>query len=100
YLKDGKPTYAYNFLGLKRYKVASTKALSPGKATIRYDFVYDGGGLGKAGTGTISIDGVKVAEGRIEHTQAMAFSADEGAYVGMDAETCVSDDYEQGNNKF
>ncbi len=52
YLKDGKPMYAYNFLGLKTYKVAAAKALPAGKATIRYEFTYDGGGLGKGGTGT------------------------------------------------
>ena len=53
YLKDGKPTYAYNFLGLETYTVASPKALPAGKATIRFEFAYDGGGLGKGGTGTI-----------------------------------------------
>ena len=38
--------------------------------TIRYEFKYDGGGLGKGGTGTIFVNGEKVAEGRIERTQA------------------------------
>ena len=69
YLKDGKPMYAYNFLGLKTYKVAATEALPAGKATIRYEFAYDGGGLGKGGTGTILVNGKKVAEGRIDRTQ-------------------------------
>ena len=49
YLKDGKPIYQYNFLGLAQYKVAADKPLPPGKATIRYEFAYDGGGLGKGG---------------------------------------------------
>ena len=53
YLKDGRPTYTYNFLGLQRFTVASRAPLPPGKATIRYDFAYDGGGLGKGGLGTI-----------------------------------------------
>ena len=35
----------------------------PGKATIRFEFAYDGGGLGKGGTGTIFVNGEKVAEG-------------------------------------
>jgi len=34
-----------------------------------------------------------VAEGRIGHTQPMAFSADEGADVGEDGETPVVEDY-------
>ncbi|MBI5762835.1 MAG: arylsulfatase [Planctomycetes bacterium] len=100
YLKDGKPTYAYNFLGLKRFKVAASKPLPAGKATIRYEFKYDGGGMGKGGMGTILVNGDKVAEGRIEHTQAMIFSADEGADVGRDGETPVSDDYKEGDNAF
>jgi len=100
YLKDGKPTYAYNFLGLQTNKVASAKAVPAGKATIRFEFTYDGGGLGKGGTGTILVNGEKVAEGRIERTQAMAFSADEGADVGLDGETPVTDDYQPGHNKF
>ncbi len=100
YLKDGKPTYTYNFLGLKAYKVTAPKALPAGKATIRYEFAYDGGGLGKGGTGTIFVNSEKVAEGRIEHTQAMVFSADEGADVGLDGETPVTADYKEGNNKF
>ncbi|WP_425613832.1 arylsulfatase [Anatilimnocola sp. NA78] len=100
YVKDGKPTYTYNFLGLSSSKVASTKPLPEGKATIRYEFKYDGGGLGKGGIGTIFVNDEKVAEGRIERTQPNMFSADEGADVGLDGETPVTDDYEEGNNRF
>jgi arylsulfatase A-like enzyme len=100
YVKDGKPMYAYNFLGLKTYTIAAPKALPASKATIRYEFTYDGGGLGKGGTGTIFVNSEKVAEGRIEHTQAFAFSADEGVDVGVDGETPVTDDYKEGDNKF
>ena len=46
------------------------------------------------------MDGQQVAEGRIPKTQPFMFSADEGADVGMDAETAVSNDYKQGDNKF
>lgn len=93
YLKDGKPTYSYNFLGLQRYTVAATQALPPGKANIRFEFVYDGGGIGKGGTGTIFVNGRSVATGRIERTQCCAFSADEGADVGADEGTPVTEAY-------
>ena len=93
YLKNGKPTYTYNFLGLKRFTVAAKNPVPTGKAAIRYEFAYDEGGLGKGGTGTIFVNGKKVAEGRIDHTQAIAFSADEGADVGEDGETPVVEDY-------
>ncbi|MFO7478747.1 MAG: arylsulfatase, partial [Methyloceanibacter sp.] len=61
----------------------------PGKATVRFDFAYDGGGPGKGGTGTLFVNGEKVGEGRIEHTQPGMFSADETADVGIDLGTPV-----------
>ena len=93
YLKDGKPTYTYNWLGLQRYTVAAKQALPAGKATIRYEFAYDGGGVGKGGTGTLFVNGKKVATGRIDRTQCCAFSADEGADVGADEGTPVTEAY-------
>jgi arylsulfatase len=89
YVKDGRPAYDYNFLGLQRTTIASENVLPAGKATIRFDFAYDGGGLGKGGTGTLYVNDAKVAEGRIERTQAMIFSADETADVGIDLGTPV-----------
>ena len=93
YLKDGKPTYTYNWLGLQRYTVAATQALPAGKATLRFEFAYDGGGLGKGGTGTLFVNGKQVATGRIEKTQFAVFSADEGADVGADEGTPVTEAY-------
>jgi arylsulfatase len=93
YLKDGKPTYHYNFLGLARFTIAAAMPVPAGKATIRYEFAYDGGGLAKGGLGSIFVNGAKVAEGRIERTQPMVFSGDEGADVGEDGETPVTEDY-------
>ncbi|HBX42600.1 MAG TPA: arylsulfatase [Deltaproteobacteria bacterium] len=89
YVKDGVPAYDYNFLGLKRFTVAATEKLKPGKSTIRFEFAYDGGGLAKGGMGTLYVNEKKVAEGRIEHTQPMIFSADETADVGIDLATPV-----------
>lgn len=100
YVKGGKPAYAYNFLGLKEYKITSPKALPEGKVTIRYEFAYDGDGMGKGGKGTIFVNGEKAAEGRIDRTQPFVFSADEGADVGLDGETPVTGDYKERDNKF
>ena len=100
YLKDGKPTYCYNFLGLQQYKVSAPQALLAGKATIRMNFDYDGGGIGKGGTATLVVNGKKVASGRIEHTQFAIFSADETAGVGMDDATPVTTDYKERDNSF
>jgi arylsulfatase len=89
YVKDGKPAYTYNFLGLSQYTVASKQKLPAGPATVILDFDYDGGGLGKGGTAKLSVNGKNVAEGRIEKTQPLIFSADETADVGLDNQTPV-----------
>jgi arylsulfatase A-like enzyme len=93
YIKDSKPVYTYNFLGLHQFNIASAQAVPTGKATILYEFTPEGPGMGKGGIGTISVNGQKVAEGKIEHTQCCAFSADEGADVGLDEGTPVVEDY-------
>ena len=93
YVKDGRPTFHYNFLGLKRFTVASDKPLALGKASIVFDFAYDGGGPGKGGAGTLFVNGEKVGQGRIEVTHCCGFSATEGADVGLNTGTPVSLDY-------
>ena len=97
FLSGGKPTFVYNYLGLEKYTVASSQALSPGKHTIVYEFKSDGG-LGKGGLGTITIDGNKVGEGRIEKTQPGIFSVDDLADVGTDDGTPVTE--YAGSKKF
>jgi arylsulfatase len=89
YVKDGRPAYDYNFLGMQRFTVAASEALKPGKSTIRFEFTYDGGGQGKGGMGTLYVGDRKVGEGRIERTQPGIFSADETADVGIDLATPV-----------
>ena len=94
YMQEGKVTYAYNWFGKERYTITAPDALPPGKATIRFDFAYEGGDKsGAGGTGTISINGKKVAEGRIERTVPNVFSADETADVGVDDATPVTEAY-------
>jgi arylsulfatase len=89
YMKDGKPAYDYNLLGLERFTIAAAQAIPAGKATVVFDFVYDGGGLGKGGTGTLSVNGKQVAQGRVDRTQPLLFSVDDTADVGIDLGTPV-----------
>ena len=93
YMKGGKPMYTYNWLGLHRYTIAAKQAVPAGKAIIRFEFAYDGGGVGKGGTGTLFVNGKSVATGRIDQTQCCIFSADEGADVGADEGTPVTEAY-------
>jgi arylsulfatase len=92
---DGKPVFVHALSNQARhkYRVAADQKLSPGKHTITFDFAYDGGGVGKGGTGTLSVDGKKVAEGKIERTVGRRFSLDETFDVGEDTGTPVVEDY-------
>jgi len=89
YLLDGKPAYTYNWVGLENYTVSSSQKVSPGKHTITFNFQYDGG-RGAGGTGTITVDGNKTAEGKIAKTNANTFGIDESADVGTDENTPVN----------
>lgn len=91
YLKDGAPEFTYNWLGLERYVVTGSEKLPTGPVTLRFDFAYDGDGVGKGGTGTLLVNGKEVAKSRIEKTQPNIFSADETADVGLDNQTPVAD---------
>ena len=51
------------------------RARSPGKHTIRYEFIPDEKKPGTGGKSILSVDGKKVAEGQIPKTQPFAFSA-------------------------
>lgn len=90
YIKEGKPAFTYNYLGLQSFDIIANQTLQPGKNTIVYNFKYDGGGSGKGGTGTITMNGKKVAEGRIEKTQPGIFSVDDLADIGTDDGTHVA----------
>jgi arylsulfatase len=94
-LLDGKPEFDYAFSNQPRhkYRIASKEKLAAGKHTIRLDFRYDGPGYGKGGTGTLTVDGREVAQGKIERTIPVRFSLDETMDVGMDTGTPVIEDY-------
>ncbi len=93
-VQNGKPTFHYSWLGLERYTITSSEPLPKGKCAVRFDFAYDGGGKGKGGTGTLSVNGKKVGEGRIEKTVPVQFSTDDTFDVGEDWGTPVSPTYE------
>ena len=100
YMKGGKPHHEYNFFGLEKTKIASTKALGAGRHIVKYEFIPDADKPGAGGKCILYVDDQKVAEGQIPRTQPFIYSADEGIDVGMDNETNVSNDYKQGENKF
>jgi arylsulfatase len=100
YMKAGRAHFVYNFGGLERYTASSKAALTAGKHTLRYEFAYDGGAPGSGGNGRLLVDGQLAGEVRVAKTMPFAFSGDEGADVGVDNETPVTEEYAEHNNKF
>jgi arylsulfatase A-like enzyme len=100
-VKDGKPTYVYNFLGMESYTVKSDTALPTGKSTVKLGFAIDDKKkLGSGGMATLYINNKKVGSGRIEKTHYGVWSFDETANVGVDRETPVTPDYNEETSKF
>ena len=89
YLREGKPTFVYNFLGQERPTFVADAPLPAGKTTLVVDFKYDGGGMGKGGTVTLSAGGGKIAGGRLERTVPIQFSITEGLDIGEDNGSAV-----------
>lgn len=100
YLKDGRPGFTYNFLNRRRFTIAAPAMLAAGDVKLRFEFAYDGGKLGAGGTGRLFANGTLLAEGRIDMTQPIAFSADDGADVGNDSATPVIEDYGAAGPRF
>jgi arylsulfatase A-like enzyme len=91
YLLKGKPVFTYNLLALEKFRWQGAQALTAGKHTILFDFKYDGPGMGKGGTGVLSVDGKEVARKAIPHTVPALFTIDESFDVGVDTRTGVED---------
>lgn len=94
YMLDGKPMFHYNLADVEHYSVKGPDVLEPGEHVITLDFRYDGGGVGKGGTATLSVDGTVVAKEKLPKTIAFRMSLDETFDVGEDTGTAVCDDYQ------
>jgi arylsulfatase A-like enzyme len=88
-IRRGKVVFLYNLLNLKR-TIWEGPELEPGKHTIVFDFKSDGPGLGKGGTGVLSVDGKEVARKSMEHTTPVTFPEDETFDIGQDTRTGVA----------
>src|ERR1700730_5151545 len=106
YLLKAKPVFTWNLLGLGRVRWEGPQALSPGKHTIVFDFKYDGlgfatlafnnmSGIGRGGTGTLTVDGKVVSTQKIDRTVPLILPVDETFDVGSKTGTPVDDrDYQ------
>lgn len=93
YLRDGKVNFVYNFLGTARFPITTNTSLAKGKHTLVIDFAYDGGGMGKGGTISITDNGTKIGGGRLDKTIPAQMSLGEGLDVGTDVGSPVDFTY-------
>ncbi|MBV8489170.1 MAG: arylsulfatase [Candidatus Eremiobacteraeota bacterium] len=94
WMDAGKPAFSYNLVTLETYRWKGQNAVAPGRHQIEFDFAYDGGGLGKGGTGTLKVDGTAVASKHIDRTIGYIFPWDDGLSIGQDTATAVDDQYQ------
>lgn len=82
----GKVVFLYNLLDLSR-TVWEGPELRPGKHTIVFDYKPAEPGLGKDGTGVLTVDGREEAKKSMEHSTPITFPEDETFDVGCDTRT-------------
>jgi arylsulfatase A-like enzyme len=102
YLLKGKPVFVYNLLDLERYRWEGGvggadwlgDSLTPGKHTVVFDFKLAEPGLGKGGTGVLSVDGKELSRKTVEHSIPFLMAIDESFDIGSDTRTGVDDSYQ------
>ena len=91
YLKDGRPTYTYNYFKRRITTIASPAPLPPGPAKITLELNYDGGGVGKGANITLLVNDKTVAKQRLPETVRMAFAFEDTFDIGEDSASPAGD---------
>jgi len=103
FLRDGRPTFEYNFANLERTTVASQVPLAPGRHRIGVAFRLKPSGDDAGARGlppaevTLTIDGKPAGVGTIPRTASYRVTLDESFDVGSDRGTPVSESYASPN---
>ena len=86
YLDQGRPVayHAFSQRPEDQFTISSETALNTGVAKLQFQFEYDGGGIGKGGTLSISQDGALLAQGRVERTISIPAGLGETMDTGRD----------------
>ena len=92
-VQNGKPVFHLQLARHGALHDRLSRSAAQRQEHDQLDFAYDGGGPGKGGMATLSVNGRKVAEGRIENTVPIHFSIDDTFDVGEDWGTPVSPTY-------
>lgn len=99
YLKDRKLHYAYNYLGVAHYHLATPDDLLPGPHELRLELEPLGPpdlahGKGSPARAQLYVDGELVAEADLPVTIPLDIGITEGLTCGRDEGSTVTDDYQ------
>ena len=99
YVKDHTLHYAYNFLGVRRFHIASDEQVPPGQHELRFEFEPTGEADLMRGRGTpariqLYIDGKLAGQGELPVTIPLDIGITDGLACGRDDGSSVTTDYE------
>jgi len=89
YLRDGIPSYTYNYFGREITTIAAKHPLPPGPATIALNFEY--GGPGKGGPAEIHlwVNNERVASAHLTHTVPITYGYDGAFDIGENSSSPI-----------
>jgi arylsulfatase len=94
YVKDGRLSYAYNFLGRQRWHVHSESKIAAGKSVLQFSFEKTGEQpFGAGGVVRLYVDGKVAGEGKIPFTVPFMFALGQGLQCGRDKGNPVTEEY-------
>jgi arylsulfatase len=98
YLKDHKLHYAYNYLGIQQFQIATDTTIGDGRHELRFQFEPTGkpdlaNGKGTPARGQLYVDGKLVAEGDLPVTIPLDIGITDGLTCGRDDGSTVTADY-------
>ena len=94
YVRNGRPTFVGNYLGRTYSRATGTAALPQGRVSLRAEFNYDGGGMGKGGLLALFVNDAKVGEARMAATHPITLGLGGALDVGMDSGAPVDELYQ------
>jgi len=92
YVKDGRPTFYYNFFEVDHAHIQSNASLPKGKSTVRMEFTPVEPGPGKPADVKLFVNGKETGTGRVAKTVPFRYSV-EPFDVGRDTVSPVTEDY-------
>jgi arylsulfatase len=93
YVKNRKPTFAYNFFEVEHYRARSSEPLPKGRSKVRVDFTPVEPGPGKPAVAKLFVNGQQTGEVQVKRTVPFRYGV-EPFDVGMDNVSAVSEEYQ------